>query len=300
VRSSSDTVELRIGRRTVSISHPDRALFTGPEVTKLALARYYETVGATMLPHLRGRPLALQAFPAGVAQKGFFLKAVPAHFPPWIARATVPKRGGSLAQVLAENTATLVFLAGQNVVTPHVWLSRADRPHAPDRLIIDLDPSPGVGFTEVRATAREVGERLRDAGLSTYAMVTGSRGIHVVSPLRRGPDFTTVHRVARGLAEALVAENPERLTLEWHRSERGRRIYLDVNRVAYAQHVVAPYGVRPRAGAPVAMPIHWEELTDPQLAPDRWTIRSAPERLAAEGDAWAGIGRHARVLRADR
>ncbi|HET9123962.1 MAG TPA: non-homologous end-joining DNA ligase [Solirubrobacteraceae bacterium] len=296
MRSSPDTVELRVGRRTVRISHPDKALFTSPEVTKLRLARYYEAVGAAMLPHLRGRPLALEAFPAGIAQKGFFLKSVPDHFPPWIARATVPKRGGSLTQVLAEDAATLVFLAGQNVITPHVWLSRADRPHEPDRLIVDLDPSPEVRFAEVRAAARAVGERLRDAGLATYAMVTGSRGVHVACPLRRGADFPAVHRFARSLAESMVADDPARLTLEWHRSERGRRIYLDVNRVAYAQHVVGPYGIRPRVGAPVAMPIHWEELTDPQLAPDRWTIRSAPERLAAEGDAWAGIGRHARTL----
>jgi bifunctional non-homologous end joining protein LigD len=197
---------------------------------------------------------------------------------------------------VVEEPATLVFLAGQNVITPHIWLSRADRPHDPDRLIIDLDPAPGVDFAEIRAAARAVGERLRDAGLATYAMVTGSRGIHVVSPLRRGPEFTEVHRFTRALAEAMVAEDPDHLTLEWHREERGRRIYLDVNRVAYAQHVVAPYGVRARAGAPVAMPIHWDELHDSRLAADRWTVRTAPRRLQDEGDAWRGIGRHARTL----
>jgi bifunctional non-homologous end joining protein LigD len=294
--AAADAIELRVGRRRVSISHPAKALFSSPEVTKLEMAHYYEAVGAVMIPHVRGRPLALQTFPGGVAAKGFFVKSAPAHFPDWIARATVPKRGGSITQILAEESATLVFLAGQNVITPHVWLSRADRPQEPDRLIIDLDPAPGVDFAEVRAAARAVGDRLRDAGLATYAMVTGSRGIHVVCPLRRGPHFTEVHRFARALAEAMVAEDPDRLTLEWHRDERGRRIYLDVNRVAYAQHVVAPYGIRPRPGAPVAMPIHWEELGDRHLAADRWNVRSAPDRLAAEGDAWKGMARHARGL----
>ncbi len=294
--SPASPAELRVGRRTIAISHPDKRLFADPPISKLVLARYYDAVGPAMIPHLRGRPLALQVFPAGIEGKGFFQKSIPAHFPDWIATATVPKRGGSLTQVLAQAPATLVYLAGQNVVTPHTWLSRADRPHEPDRLIIDLDPSPGVRFAEVRAAARAVGARLRDAGLATYAMVTGSRGVHVVSPLRRGHPFTEAHSFARALAEAMVADDPRHLTLEWHRDERGARIYLDVNRIAYAQHAVAPYGVRPRPRAPVAMPIEWEDLADRRLTPDRFTVHSAPDRLAAEGDPWRSIARHARAL----
>jgi bifunctional non-homologous end joining protein LigD len=287
---------IRIGRRELTISHPDKRLFADPPITKLELARHYERVAGAMVPLVRDRPLALQAFPDGIEGKGFFMKSVPKYFPEWIRTATVPKRGGTLTQVLADDPATLVYLAGQNVVTPHVWLSRVDEPYTPDRLIIDFDPSPGVRFAEIRAAARDAGQQLRDAGLATYAMVTGSRGIHVVCPLRRGPDFTEVHAFVRALAERMVADDPRNLTLEWHRDERGTRIYIDVNRIAYAQHAVAPYAVRPRPGAPVAMPIVWEELSDRTLAPDRWTIRTAADRLDAEGDAWAGIGRHARRL----
>jgi bifunctional non-homologous end joining protein LigD len=194
------------------------------------------------------------------------------------------------------DAATLVYLAGQNVITPHIWLSRIDAPREPDRLIVDLDPADGVGFADVRAVARETGARLSDAGLVPFAMVTGSRGIHVVSPLRRGRTFGQVHRFARALAEAMVADDPKRLTLEWHRAERGRRIYLDVNRINYAQHAVAPYAVRPRAMAPVAMPILWDELEDATLAPDGWDLRRALGRVRDEGDAWAGISRRARAL----
>ena len=290
------STELRIGRRVVAISHPDKALFADPKVTKLELARYYERVAPAMLAHLRGRPLALQAFPNGIDATGFFLKAVPRHFPSWIETVEVPKRGGTLIQVLAANPATLVYLAGQNIITPHIWLSRADQPQRPDRLILDFDPSPGARFADVRAAARDAGERLRDAGLATYAMLTGSRGVHVVCPLRRGPDFTAVHRFARAVAESMVADNPRRLTLQWRRADRGARIYVDVNRNAYAQHVVAPYGVRPRPRAPVAMPIHWHELSDSRLRPDRYTPRSAIDRLGAQGDAWHDINRHARRL----
>ena len=290
------TEVLRVGRRRIEISHPDKALFTDPRATKLDLARYYDGVSEAMLPHVRDRPLALQAYPRGIAAPGFFLKSVPKHFPDWIATVQVAKRGGSLTQVIARDAATLVFLASQNVITPHIWLSRADEPRLPDRLTVDFDPSPGVGFANVRAAARSAGERLRDAGLVAFAMVTGSRGVHVVCPLRRGPSYPDVHAYARALAERMVADDPDHLTLEWHRDERGARIYVDVNRIAYAQHAVAPYGVRARPGAPVAMPIEWDELSDAKLKPDRWTIRSATDRLASEGDAWKGIGRRARAL----
>jgi bifunctional non-homologous end joining protein LigD len=127
-------------------------------------------------------------------------------------------------------------------------------------------------------------------------MTSGSRGIHVVAPLRRGPSFTDVHRVARALAEAMVAEDPDRLTLEWHTAERGSRIYLDVNRNAYAQHAIAAYGVRARPTAPVATPLHWEELSDAGLRPDGWTIATIGARLRGGGDPWRGMYRHARKL----
>jgi bifunctional non-homologous end joining protein LigD len=290
----TDTIP--IGRRQVPFSHPDKALFSDPEITKRALAEHYENVAEAMLPHIRDRPLALQAFPKGIDGDGFFLKSVPRHFPDWITTVTVPKKGGTLTQVVANEAATLVYLVGQNVVTPHIWLSRGDEPRQPDRLIIDFDPSPGVTFADVRAAARDAGERLRDAGLATFAMVTGSRGVHVVSPLRRGPSFGDVHTFTRAVAEAMVADDPDHLTLEWHREERGARIYVDVNRINYAQHAVAPYGVRPRPRGPVAMPIAWDELSDSRLAPDKWTVATAADRLRSEGDQWKGIARQARKL----
>jgi bifunctional non-homologous end joining protein LigD len=290
----SETV--RVSRRAVEITHPEKDLFSDPPITKLELARYYASVADAMVPLIRGRPLALQVYPGGIERHGFFLKSAPAHFPDWIARAQLAKKGGSVSHVVANDAATLVYLAGQNAITPHNLLARADDPRRPDRLIIDLDPADGVSFSSVRAAAREAGARLSEAGLVPYAMVTGSRGVHVVCPLRRGPGFGEVHRFARRVAEAMVSDDPRRLTLEWRREDRGPKIYLDVNRINYAQHAVAPYGVRARRGAPVALPIHWDELSDSRLRPDRWNLRSAPERLEREGDAWRGISRRARKL----
>jgi len=288
------TEEIRVGRRAVRITHPDRDVFPQVRLTKLDLARHYERVAPLMVEHVRDRPLALQAFPQGVDSDGFFMKAVPGYFPEWIGRVTVPKKGGTVTHVLAQDAATLVYLAGQNVVTVHTWLSRADAPREPDRLILDFDPSGGR-FSEVRAAARSAGERLRDLGLATYAMATGSRGIHIVCPLRRGASFTEAHCFARSLAEAMVADDPRHLTLEWRKADRGNKIYLDVNRIAYAQHAVAPYAVRARPKAPVAVPLHWEELSDSKLRPDRWTIQNVGTRLS-EGDPWAGMRRRSRSL----
>jgi bifunctional non-homologous end joining protein LigD len=291
---------VQVGRRRVVISHADRAVFPDTGFTKLDLARHYADVGPVMVPHVRDRPLALQVFPRGIQEQGHFLKDAPGHFPPWIRTFPVPKReGGTIDQVLANDPATLVYLAGQNAVTPHVWTSRVDRLERPDRVIFDLDP-PGDDFTAVRAAARDAGDLLRDLGLRPFTMTTGSRGLHVVAPLRRTAGFDEVHAFAREAAEALVAADPEGLTVEFRRAKRGDRIFVDVNRNAYGQHAVAPYAVRARAGAPVATPLRWEEIEDDGLRPDGWTIATIGARLADGGDPWAGIGRHARDVRTAR
>jgi bifunctional non-homologous end joining protein LigD len=289
------TERIRAGRRTVEITHPDRVMFPRAGLTKLDLARHYERVAPVMVPHVRDRPLALDTYPEGVRGGGYLIKHIPAHFPDWIARATVAKRGGEVTHVLANDRATLVYLAGQNVVTLHAWPSRADRPDHPDRLIFDLDP-PHERFAEVRAAARGLGDLLRDLGLAPFAMTTGSRGLHVVVPLRRREPFDAVRAFARAVAQELVAGDPKRLTIAQRKADRGQRLFVDVNRNGYAQHAVAAYSVRPRATAPVATPLQWDELDDRRLSPQRWTVTTIGDRLSAEGDPWKGIGSHARAL----
>jgi bifunctional non-homologous end joining protein LigD len=289
------TEHIRVGRRSVRITKPGKVLFPAAGITKLDLARHFELVAPVMLPYVKGRPLALQVFHEGIEGAGYFTKAVPDYFPEWVPRSTVPKRGGSVTHALANDAATLVYLAGQNAVTPHIWLSQADEPRKPDRLILDFDPSGG-GFADVRAAARAAGERLRDAGLVPFAMVTGSRGIHVVCPLRRGPSFGEVHKFARSLAEEMVEDDPRRLTLEWKKVDRGEKIYVDVNRNNYAQHAVAPYAPRAKPKAPVAAPVRWDELSERSLKPDRFTVANIGARIEAEGDPWKGMGRRARAL----
>jgi bifunctional non-homologous end joining protein LigD len=148
----------------------------------------------------------------------------------------------------------------------------------------------------VRAAARRLGDLLRGIGLAPFVMTTGSRGLHVTVPLRRTADFAAVRDFARDVARALAAQDPDALTTEFHRDKRGERIFLDVNRTAYGQHAVAPYAVRPLPTAPVATPLRWEELDDPELAPRRWTLRTIGERLAEHDDPWRDIAAHARAI----
>jgi bifunctional non-homologous end joining protein LigD len=290
-------VTVRVGRREIEISHPDRVLFPDAGVTKEGLARYYGAIAPVMVPHVRDRPLAMHVFPGGVKEQGHYLKNAPGHFPDWIHRVDMPKRGGTVNHVLADDAATLVYLAGQNVVALHVWPARADEPRKPDRVIFDLDPEATTRFSEVRAAARQVGDALRDAGLVPFAMASGSRGIHVVVPVRRGPEFAEVFQWAKALAIEVAERHPRHLTTEFYKRKREAPIFIDVRRNAYAQHAVAPYSVRAKPHAPVATPLRWEELDDRRLRPDGWDVRTVLERVEADGDPWKGIARRARALK---
>lgn len=283
----------------VEISSPSKVLFPASGITKADLAQYYEKVAQYMLPHIGGRPLSMQRFPEGVDGQGFFQKEVPPYFPQWIPRVTVPKEGGTVTHAIACDADTLVYLAGQACITPHIWLSRAPDVERPDRMVFDLDPADR-DFTAVRKAARLVGELLEQLGLPAFAMTTGSRGLHVWVPLRADASFPTVNGFARQAAALLAQRHPQALTVEQRKAKRKGRLFIDVMRNAYAQTVAPPYGVRPRAQAPVATPLRWKELFDSRLRPDKFNTRNLLRRLATDGDPWADMSRHARELKAPR
>jgi bifunctional non-homologous end joining protein LigD len=278
------------------LSSPDKLLFPADGITKADLAGYYERVAEWMLPHVQGRPLSLQRFPDGIEGEGFFHKNVPSHYPDWVRRVEVDKAGGTVVHAVVSGPDTLPYLVGQNAITPHVWLSRADRIRQPDRIVVDFDPAPGSDFAIVRRAAQWGGDLLREIGLEPFAQVTGSKGIHLWTPLRRRATFEDVKDFADRYAELLAARHPDELTTQFRKADRGGRILVDVLRNRYAQTAVPPYAVRPRPGAPVATPIDWDELADPKLRPDRWTLKSLPRRLSAKGDPWADIASFARGL----
>jgi bifunctional non-homologous end joining protein LigD len=282
-------------RIDVEITHPDRVLFGRDDITKGQLADYYGEVAAVMLPHLKDRPLSVQRFPRGIDEKGFVQQDFADVLPDWMTGAEVAKEGGTLVHPVADRPEALRWLANQGCITLHVWQSRQDRLHSPDRLVFDLDPADS-DFAVVRATARATAGVLDDLGLACYVQTTGSRGLHVVTPLRAEADFDTVRQFARDVAEVVASDDPGHRTLEARKDKRGRRVYLDIMRNGYAQTAVAPYSVRARAHAPVATPLEWDELDTRGLRPDRFTIRDLPKRLAGQPDPWAHMYRHARSL----
>jgi bifunctional non-homologous end joining protein LigD len=283
----------------VEISKPDKVLFPGDGITKAELGAYYERVAPFMLPHVKGRPLNLWQYPDGIEGKSFLRQQIPKHFPDWIARVEVSKKGGSVTHAVAQKKETLIYLADQACITPHVWLSRVDKLDRPDRMVFDLDPSR-EDFAAVRRAARAAGDMLEELGLPRYAMTTGSRGVHVVVPLRRTHDTGEVRAFARDVARVLAARYPDALTVEARKAKRGDRILIDVARNGYAQTVVAPYAVRAKPGAPVATPIDWSELSDGRLSAQRYNVRNLFRRLDRDEDPWAGMGRDARSLGAAR
>ncbi|MEU0039547.1 non-homologous end-joining DNA ligase [Streptomyces sp. NPDC006333] len=294
--TSTETV--RAGRRTLDIHRPDKAMFpTGGgdrEYTKGHLVDYYLAVAPFMLPHLRGRPLMLERHPDGIDGPQFIQKNVPDHYPHWIKRVEVAKEGGTVTHVVCDDTATLAYLAGQACITPHRWSSRLGRLDRPDRLVFDLDPTARDDFGTVREAAHLLGELLSELRLPSALMTTGSRGLHVVVPLGGHHDFAEVRAFARDVADHLAELHPGRLTTSARKKDRGRRLYLDVQRNAYAQTSVAPFAVRAKPGAPVAVPISWAQLDDPQLNARRWTIADALEQ--ANSDPWADLPARGRSL----
>jgi bifunctional non-homologous end joining protein LigD len=281
----------------VPISRPDKELIpsAGPAgaVTKLDLANYYSGVAAAMVPFLRDRPVNMQRFPDGIEGPSFFEKKAPKHFPDFVTTVEVSTSEGGQEQVIACDERSLVYLAGQACITPHTWLSTAEDLERPDQLVFDLDPSV-EGLAAVRRATRLVGDLLDDLGLTTYLKTTGSRGYHVLVPLRRSWSFDQVRRFARGVAEVLVAREPDLLTLEARKDKRGDRVLVDVQRNGYGQTAVPPYAVRARPRAPVSTPIRWDELS--RVKPDQYTIRSINRRLERSGDPWKGIRRRGQKL----
>ena len=268
----------------ITISNPDKVLFPDDGITKGDLVDYYGRIADRMLPHVRDRPLHMNRFPDGIGGIAIQQKRVPDSFPSWIRRATVDlHKGGTITHAVIDNAATLVYLANYNMITAHVWLSRIQAPEQPDQLIFDLDPSDD-DFRLVRGAALTLKAIIEDLNLIPFVKTTGSRGLHVVVPITVGPGFEEVHRFADHVAQRLAARDPDHLTTEFMKQKREGRLFIDVNRNAYAQTAAAPYTVRARRTAPIAVPIAWSDVERDTLRPDGVTIRNIWEWLRDHGD----------------
>jgi bifunctional non-homologous end joining protein LigD len=278
------------------ITHPEKVLFPEDGITKGELAAYYEAIAPVLLPHIAGRPLTLERYPSGIGKQGFWQKDVSKGFPDWLERASVPKKDGTVHHALVRDVRSLLWIANQNTITPHVWPSRAPDLYQPDVCVFDLDPL--VDEPEVlRDAALRVRDCLGELGLPSWLKTTGSKGFHIAVPLDGQAGYGEVARFAHAVGRLLVERDPRHLTQEFHKADRAGRIFVDTGRNEYSATFAAAYAVRARRGAPVSAPCTWEELERGVALPQTFTLRTMADRVGAVGDPWADMWKQKWSLR---
>jgi bifunctional non-homologous end joining protein LigD len=275
-------------KQSPTITHPEKVLFPDDGITKGELAAYYEMIAPVMLPHIVGRPVTMERFHRGIGEKGFFQKNVVKGFPPWLERVEVQKKDGTVHHPVVRDARSLLWLANQNSITPHVWTSRAPKIMKPDICIFDLDPSDD-DQGRLRSAALLVRVYLAALGLTSWVKTSGSKGLHIAVPLDAKADYGKVAGFAHRIGEELVARDPGNLTREFHKADRGKRVLVDTGRNEYSATFAAAYAVRPKAGAPVSAPCTWDEIESGNVAPRSFTLRNMAARIEEVGDLWQDL-----------
>lgn len=282
------------GRR-LKVTNLDKELFPAagdePAVTKRELLRYAAEIGPTLVPYLAGRALNMHRYPEGAGRKGFWHKEIPHHAPDWIDRWDNPDAdpGETRTYVVANEPATVVWAANFGALEWHAWTSRTDQRNEPTYALVDIDPGEDTTWEDVLVLARLHRTAFEHLGIVGRPKVTGRRGIQVWVPIARGPDFDETRAWVETLSKTVGAVVRELVSWEWQVSHRGGKARLDHTQNAVNKTLVAPYSPRASAGAPVSMPIEWDELDDPGLRPDRWTVRDAVARVAERGDLFRPV-----------
>ena len=280
----------------MTITHPDKVMFPDDGITKGDLAAYYESMAPVILPYLRGRPLTMERYPAGIGAKGFWQKDVSKGFPSWLQRVEVPKKDGVVHHPVITDTKSLMWVTNQNTITHHVWVSKLPDLNYPDLCVFDLDPSKD-DVRSVRAAAVGLRDLLEKLGLPSWIKTTGGKGFHSVVPVEGRRALGTVVRFANAVGTFFVSLAPDQLTQEFSKVDRRGRIYIDTGRNGYTATFAAAYTVRARAGAPVSAPCTWEEVENGEVSPATFTLRNMPKRIDKVGDLWADMRKRGRSLK---
>jgi bifunctional non-homologous end joining protein LigD len=277
------------GRR-LRLTNLDKELFPGrdgePGVSKRELVRYAAIMAPTVLPYLAGRALNMHRYPGGAGTKGFWHKQLPDHAPDWVGRWDNPEadEDETRTYLVVDDPAALVWAANFGALEWHAWTSRTDEPHLPDYALIDIDAGTSTSWEDVLALARLHRTALEHLGVRSGAKVTGRRGIQIWVPVARGPSFAETRAWVEQLSRAIGAVLPELVSWEWSVRERRGLARLDYTQNAINKTLVAPYSPRAVPGAPVSVPIGWDELDDPDLRPDGFRLRAVCDRVAQHGD----------------
>lgn len=274
--------------RGVRLTSPDKVLYPEQGVTKRELAAYYEAVADRILPHLAERPITLVRCPTGRQKKCFYQRHAGSGVPSELREVAI--EGFDEPYLYLRDVAGLIALVQMGVLEVHPWNARIDRPDRPDRIVFDLDPGEGLGFADIVEAAHEVREALSQIELESFVKTTGGKGLHVIVPIERRTEWKEAKAFAKAVGERLAAMSPERYLTRISKAERRGRIFIDYLRNDPTSTAVAPYSTRSRPGAPVAVPLAWEEVL-PQLDPGTFTVRTVPDRIAATDDPWAEISK---------
>jgi DNA ligase D-like protein (predicted polymerase) len=285
--SSGAPVALTVAGREIAVTNPGKVLFPDAGVTKLDLARYYVTVADGALRAAGGRPNVLVRYPNGIGEDPFYQKRAPAARPGWIETVTIRfPSGRSADEIVPRDAATLVWMANLACLELHPHPVRADDLDHPDELRVDLDPTPGVEWAQVREVAAVVRTALQDVGLVGWPKTSGSRGMHIYVRIQRRWTFDEVRRAALAFARDVERRVPALATSKWWKEER-HGVFLDYNQNAKDRTIAAAYSVRRRPDARVSAPLAWDEVAD--CDPAAFTLATMPDRLAAVGDLHAAM-----------
>jgi bifunctional non-homologous end joining protein LigD len=288
--------------RELALTNLDKVLFPARgrarPVTKRELIRYYATVAPVLLPYLAGRPLNLTRYPDGVDRKGFWQKSAPKYTPKWIPRwhNGDADPGEAAAYLVADSPPALAWLANHAAVELHAWTSRVPNVAQPTYALVDIDPGESTTWDETLTLARLHRTALDHLGVRGYPKTSGRRGLQIWIPIAVGPTYRETRAWVERLSRAIAEVAGDLVSDEWEKKERGGRARLDYTQNVRNKTLVAPYSVRAAAGAPVSLPIAWDELDDRKLRSDRWTVRDVAARLADVGDLMAPMLADAQVL----
>ena len=279
----------------VVITHPEKVLFPDDGITKGDLADYHALVAPLMLPHLKGRPVTMERYPAGIGKKGFWQKSVEKGFPSWLERVDVPKKDGVVHHPIVTDERSLMWIVNQNTITQHVWTSRVPHLYHPDICVFDLDPATDDP-APVRAAAIGLRDLLDELGLPAWVKTSGSKGYHLIVPLDGKSTTEEVERFAHHVGRLFVSHAPNHLTQEFNKVDRKGRIYIDTGRNGYSATFATAYTVRAKAGAPVSAPCTWTEIEKGTVNPNTFTVRNMAARIKKAGDVWADLPKNKRSL----
>ena len=265
------------------ITHPDKVFWPDEGYNKLDVARFYEAVFPRLKPYVDDRLLTMERCPDGMRGECFYQKKAPKGLPPGTPTKLIHHENGDVEYVVGGALETQVALVNLGCIPVHVWGSRADRPEHPDWMVFDLDPGSGK-FSDSAKAALLFKRALDDAGLVSFPKTSGSRGLHVFVPLRRGPSFEQVRSFATKLCERLAAEHPDTLTMEQRITARKGRVFLDTLRNSFGATVAAPYSVRRRPKASFSTPLGWKDVIA-ELDPSDFNLGNYKKRLSG-ADPW--------------